>query len=110
MAVDCAFYVRIQVTDEPSYRYVRVNHSSRRGDGNLRLDVPPAVGDIVFLYDKNAQVSGCFVVLTRSWQWSSYGSYNWPVDKDGSTVPPLLDLVCEQVEGPFRNDAPEPEE
>lgn len=109
MAVDCMFYVRELVSEEPTYRYRLVSHHSPRGDGRLRTDHPPIVGDFVFLYDKQAQVSGGFTVIARSWSRSSYGSINWPVGKDAPVVPDLLDIVCEAAVGPFVSEADEPE-
>jgi hypothetical protein len=100
-AARCSFYVRIQVTDEPTFRYAPVRLDSPMGHGYLVTVHPPMVGDLISLYDHQAHAGGAYRVIDRSWTHSSYGSANWPHVEDRPRVGPMLDVIVEAAEGPF---------
>ncbi|MGW1961782.1 hypothetical protein ACWCPD_16075 [Streptomyces sp. NPDC001935] len=107
--VECSFAIRTPAEND-QFTYERVNIGSRHGDGKLHTFYPPAVGDLIHLWDTVKQKGGMFAVLARQWLHSSYGSTNWPVLEEQPTVGPLLELVVEPAEGVFRNEAPLREE
>jgi hypothetical protein len=103
--VDCHFYVRVPVGD--LFRYDSVGVASHRGDSALRTDHPPAVGDLVHLYDSaEGGHRGTFRVMARAWLHSSWGSTNWPYGEEKPRTPPMLDLVVVPTEGLFVSEAP----
>lgn len=106
-APQCSFYVRTQVTNEPTYRYDHIEISSPESDGKLRTPWPPSVGDTIQLYDSLRRIGGVYRVIERSWLHSSYGSANWPYVRTqaGPAVGPLLDIVVEPSTGLFVNEA-----
>jgi hypothetical protein len=106
--VICHFYVR---AGAGPFRYEPVNLGSRDGSGYLTTPHPPAVGDLISLYDtiKKAAVNGR--VIERAWHHSSYGSANWPYLESLTTVGPALDVIVVPDAGPFRDEAePLPDE
>ena len=111
MTVDCAFYIRVQVSQKPTYRYTPLSIRNPRGDHMQQVDHPPSVGDFVFLHDEHAQASGSFVVVSRSWQWPSYESVSFPLGDDATITPARLVVIVEASPGPFANEeASEPED
>lgn len=102
----CSFYERIQVTADPTYRYEKIEIASSRNDGVLRTPYPPAVGDLITLYDRLRKAGGTYRVIERAWSHASFGSTNWPLGLKDAHVGPMLDVVVEPTVGPFVNEAP----
>lgn len=95
------------------WRYERVNASSSQFDTYLHTPCPPAVGDLVGIYDHITHQAHTLRVVERAWHHASYGSADWPPLEPLTTVGPMLDLICEAADGPFVNEAPagpDPEE
>jgi len=95
----CQFYERVKV--EGGYRYDRININGPSGFGRFVTPHPPAVGDLIGLWDAYEKRGGTFRVVDRMWLHSGYGSTDWPHGSPVSQEGPLLDLVVEAAEGPF---------
>lgn len=106
----CAFYLRTQVTDDPTYRYERIEISSPRGDGLLPTPNPPAVGDLILLSDSFRRTGGMFRVIERAWLHAQFGSADWPYTSAHAQNGPTLEVIVEPTEGPFVNVAPSGDE
>ena len=95
----CKFHERIKV--EGGYRYELINIEGPHGFGRFVTAHPPAVGDLIGLWDAYAQRGGTFRVIERMWLHSGYGSTDWPHGSSMSKEGPLLDIVVEAAEGLF---------
>lgn len=104
-APHCRFHIRVQVTSDPTYRYEHVHMTTPDGSGTLITPHPPAVGDLIGLYDQIKKTGGTYRVIERCWGHSSFGSMNWPWTERLSTVGPSLDLIVVAAEGLFVNEA-----
>jgi hypothetical protein len=102
-----SFHERIPV--EGGYRYRKISINNRQGDTCLHTPHPPAVGDLIQLWDATERRGGMYQVVARQWLHSSYGSMDWPTGQSDSSVGPLLDIVVEAAEGVFRDEAPSEE-
>lgn len=102
MDVRCVFRLRVQVTDVPTYRYDHVDVRGPEGNGELSMVHPPLIGDLVLL-----PPVGTVRVVDRCWSESSYGSTYWPYLSPHPTVGPRLELIVEQAEGLYADEAEE---
>ena len=107
-ATSCSFYVRVQVTDVPTYRYdpVWVNGGQYGQGPQLDMPHPPAIGDLIYLVDGHNQHTGVHRVVERSWGYASYGSRAWWHGRPRPDSAPSLDIIVVPDEGPFRDDDP----
>ncbi|CBG73110.1 hypothetical protein SCAB_60911 [Streptomyces scabiei 87.22] len=103
--VVCSFYIRTPAGDG-QFHYEPVNIGSPHADGKLHTPHPPAIGDLIHLWDTIKRRGGSYEVLARQWLHNSYGSANWPVLELQPTVGPLLELIVQRAEGAFRDQAP----
>jgi hypothetical protein len=99
----CQFYERAAV--DGGYRYDRINVESPSGFGPLVTPYPPAVQDLIHLWDSHEKRGGTYRVVERAWHHSSYGSVDWPYGSPASKEGPLLDVIVEAAEGPFVDEA-----
>lgn len=106
--VRCSFYVRSAVAS--GYRYDPVHLTSVNHDGMLPTCHPPLPGDLISLYDSLTHAGGTYRVIERAWLHAGYGSTNWPVLEPLPIEGPMLDIIVEAADGPFRDQAPEPSE
>lgn len=105
LATKCYFYLRATTADG-SYTYDAVNTDScSYGGRGFETLHPPAVGDLLSFYDKRTETSVGLRVIERSWSHTGYGSANWPVIEPHPISGPLLTLICEADQGPFRDEA-----
>ncbi len=102
---DCAFYLRTLVSEAPTWRYTMIHLNGPRGDGKLRTKTPPAVNDLIHLWDELTNTGGTYVVRKRYWLHSSFGSWNWPVLEQRATTPPMLDVIVDMAESIFADEA-----
>ena len=100
----CQFYERVKV--EGGYRYNMISINGPGGYGRFVTPHPPAVGDLISLWDAHEKRGGVFRVVDRAWLHSSYGSTDWPYGSPASKEGPLLDVVVEAAEGPFVDEVP----
>lgn len=100
----CQFYERTAV--EGGFRYDMISINGPMGAGRLVTPHPPAVGDLISLWDVHERRGGTFRVIERAWMYSSYGSTDWPYGTPASKEGPLLDIVVEAAEGPFVDEVP----
>ena len=109
-ATPCAFHVRIQVTDAPTYRYdqIWVRGGLAGSGGRLDMPHPPAVGDLIYLIDEHGQHTGTHRVIERSWGYAAYGSNAWRVGRARPDAGngPSLDIIVVPDAGPFRDEDP----
>lgn len=103
-AVRCTFYLRTNA-GEGQYRYEAFRVRSYDNSGDLIIENPPLVGDLVPLEDQYDGRRGQYRVIERSWSYNQYGSVNWPVTSVRSEMPDMLTVVVVEDEGPFRNEA-----
>lgn len=103
--VVCSFNIRTPA-ENGQFHYEPVNVSSPHHDGKMHTPYPPAVGDLIHLWDTIKKQGGTYEVISRQWLHSSYGSTNWPVLEQQPTVGPLLEMIVEPAEGVFRDQAP----
>lgn len=104
----CQFYERVEV--EGGYRYDQINVNGPTGFDPLVTPHPPAVGDLIHLWDAYKKRGGTFRVVERAWHHSSYGSTDWPYGSPVSKEGPLLDIIVEAAVGPFVDEAPSEDE
>lgn len=102
--VRCHFYLRERVKDGQFF-YSSVLLQGPKGDGCLHTFHPPAVGDLIYLWDKLQKGPGSVRVLARSWLHASWGSTHWPHGAAFPTDVPLLDIIVEREDGPFVDEA-----
>jgi hypothetical protein len=111
--VRCDFVVR-RPTPDNKWRYERLYFQSYYGNTFLPLAHPPAVGDLIVLQPQPApayQAGGpVFRVLERMWTHAMYGSPDWPYGDDRPRTGPLLDIIVEQADGLYRDEAVAEEE
>jgi hypothetical protein len=107
--VRCNFYRRSPV-DVGLWRYDHISLAGPHGDTFLHTPHPPHVGDLIGLYDPFTKKGGVHRVVERSWTHSSWGSADWPYGEPRPHVGPLLDVIVEDAEGPFRDEAPQDDE
>lgn len=100
--ISCSFYIRMAV--DGGYRYEPVSIASPQGDGALRTEHAPAIGDRIHLWDSTRNSGGEYVVLARSWLHSSYGSTNWPYAERNPHTGPRLDIIVEPASGVFEDE------
>lgn len=106
LATKCYFYLRVPAADGTyTYDAVNTDNCSYGGQGFETLH-PPVVGDLISFYDKRTKTSVGLRVIERSWSHTEYGSMDWPVIEPHPVSGPLLTLICEADQGPFRNEAP----
>jgi hypothetical protein len=104
----CQFYERVPV--EGGYRYEMFSINGPAGAGRLVTPYPPAIGDLITLWDVHERRGGSFRVADRAWHHSSYGSTNWPYGSPVSKEGPMLDIIVEAAEGPFVGEVPDEDE
>lgn len=105
----CGFYIRTVVSTDPLlYEYEKVALNGPQGTGNLVTSTPPAIGDLIHLWDTYKKTGGTFRVLERSWGHAEYGSVTWPYGEPEPKEGPLLHIIVEKSKGPFVNEAPNP--
>lgn len=104
----CGFYRRTKVTDAPTYRYDMI-WVDGWDPGRLVMPHPPAVGDLIYLNHRcgpgEEDLTGNYVVVTRSWIVVSYGSGAWPYGEPHPNEGPLLNIIIEPAKGPFLDKA-----
>jgi hypothetical protein len=107
------FAIRYPAGDD-TWRYEPVDVGNPGGQGFTALEYPPATGDLISLWDRSRHARGLppleggpgFRVLDRSWHHSSYGSMDWPYGEQVPRSGPLLDIIVEPADGPYRDEAP----
>lgn len=104
----CQFYVRTPV--EGGFRYDMISIDGPNGAGRMVTAYPPAVGDLISLWDALKRQGGTYRVLERAWMHSSYGSTDWPYAERTSKEGPLLDVIVEAAEGPFVDEVSDDED
>lgn len=105
----CGFYERTPV--EGGWRYELINIAVRSEAGRLPTNHPPAVGDLVHLWDARWKRGGSYRVVERAWSYPAYGSTDWPSGTPTAKEGPLLDVIVEAAEGgPFRDEVSSEEE
>ncbi|WP_280410560.1 hypothetical protein [Nocardia asiatica] len=115
-AARCIFYARTSSPEPGKYRFARVYLNGRSGDGMLHTRTPPAVGDLIQLWDRSEDgPRGLFRVLERDWNHAMYGSSDWRHGRLAPTRGPLLTITVEEAtSGLFRDeydgDPPEDED
>lgn len=109
LGVNCRFYARTPASNDGGYLYgvIYVPGPASPGDG-IWLELPPAVGDKLYLYDTINKEGGIYTVVVRQWfypQYGSmrYGSMGWPYDRVKPTSPPDMDIIVEKSKGVFLN-------
>jgi hypothetical protein len=113
----CTFRLRVPV-DGGLFRYDDLwPTSGRLNDGEWPFLNPPDIGDTVGLWKPDWRVEpkpphphGVYRVIERDWSYASYGSGAWPYGEPAPKVGPMLTLIVEPAEGPYRNEAPADEE
>jgi hypothetical protein len=108
--IRCKFYVRSPADGGGGWHYDPVHLDNPDHDGGLWTDQPPAVGDLIHLWDPLRKHGGLHRVLARSWMHSSFGSFNWPYTERRPKVGPALDLIVEPTEGLFVAEVMRPED
>lgn len=76
------------------------------------VEYPPAVGDLVALYenyDRRPLDGGpVFRVVERAWTYPAYGSQGWPLGQQSPVEGPLLEIMTEPSDGMYRGEVTEP--
>jgi hypothetical protein len=105
-AARCIFYARTPSPEPGKYRYARVYLDGWYGDGMLYTRTPPAVGDLIQLWDRSEDgPRGLFRVLERDWNHAMYGSSGWRRGQPAPTHGPLLTITVEEAAtGLFRDE------
>jgi hypothetical protein len=103
-AVRCNFYLRLTITDAPTYRYRAILISNPESGGILTIH-PPAIGDLIGLWDQFRKEGGTYRVIERCWQHAGWGSISWPYTENRPIVGPALDVIVIPFEGPFVQEA-----
>ena len=101
---ECAVYLRTREEGGYDYQMLDLRAPSHR----LVLSHPPTTNDLLHLLvggEDGPRFIGARVI-ERAWLVPSYGSMTW---QTGSAPPSvMLDLICEEADGPFRDEAPRP--
>ena len=106
--VRCQFHVRTPADGGWYYDHVRI--AGPESDGDLHTTYPPAVGDLIFLWDAFKRSGGRFRVVGRDWLHAGWGSTYWPYTERQSTVGPELQLIVEPADGLFVDQVLRPED
>jgi hypothetical protein len=106
--IHCAFFVRTPAGDA-QYRYRGVMVPGFGGAGRLDTCWPPAVGDLISLRDfrqerQDVPFGHVYRVIERHWVHPQYGTRDWPSDQPAPDEGPMLDIIVEITNGPFRNE------
>ncbi|MBF6577253.1 hypothetical protein [Nocardia farcinica] len=93
--VRCSFEVR-RTDDSGKEIITSLPVDGPRGDGELRTDHPPVIGDTIYLTDK--EIGGyTYRVVARDWEYPAYGSKDWPAGEPRPLTSPLLRCLIERV-------------
>lgn len=108
MTPRCNFYVR---TPAPAggWRYEPFSIANPTGS-SLPLTHPPAIGDLIWLWDSQKQAGGHHRVIDRAWNHPAWGSMDWPHGDAAPRQGPILDLIVEPAVGLFVDEVSEPDE
>lgn len=101
----CKFSVRYPAGDG-KWRYQSVSIAGP-GGGLYGLYDPPAVGDLIFLWNSGGpqpEGGSAFRVVERSWMHSSWGSADWPYGEAEPRSGPMVNIIVEPAEGPYRDE------
>jgi hypothetical protein len=101
----CRFYIRTPA-GEGLFHYQPLTITAPDGQSRLPTPHPPAVGDLITLFDQITQQGGGFRVVDRCWHHASYLSMNWPVMAALPVHGPSLDVIVEPADGLFADEAP----
>lgn len=105
-APQCTFHVRTPV-DNGLLRYDRrYTEASGDRDGYVPFLTPPSLGDLVLLWNPDDKSCETYRVVERDWSYAAHGSAAWPYSERTPTVGPILQIIVEAAEGPFRDEAP----
>lgn len=119
MKTRCGFYLRTPVDDGlihvlPKADYRRIDVSGWEKDGYLHTEYPPAVGDLIYVYDGHYDDEdrgpGLCRVISRMWMHTAYGAANWPLGTAEPLFGPMCEFIVEVAEGQFADEAPPTEE
>lgn len=102
----CMFAVRVPAGDG-KFWYQRIDIASPSASVGIEMAYPPAVGDLITLWDRRGpQPEGgpIFRVTDRLWSHASWGSANWPYGKNEPSEGPMVDIIVEPAEGPYRDE------
>jgi hypothetical protein len=94
---------------EGRWHYETVMIRSWEGSVHTPMDCPPAIGDLIILYDTDRprrqlpplKGGPVFRVVDRLWSHAMYGSVTWPYGKTEPSEGPLLDIIVEPSEGVY---------
>lgn len=104
--VTCWFYLREPSAEHPGkFRYTHLHYKLPMGMLGPQLAHPPLVGDTIPIQAEEG-IRGRFVVVARHWEWTHYGSPNWPHGQDYPTKPRVLMLFVEPAAEAFADEAP----
>lgn len=101
----CTFYDRT-IAPDGLYHYQQIMISAPEGCGRRTMAHPPAIGDLIFLYDEIRKCGGQYRIIARDWSHPSYGSAGWPYGQAMPTIGPLLNMIVERAVGPFSDQSP----
>jgi len=108
-APQCWFSVRTPV-DGGLFRYDRrYTEAGGDRDGCVPFLIPPSTGDLVLLWNADDRSCATYRVVERDWSYAAYGSGAWPYGERTPLVGPILQIIVEAAEGPFRDEAPSEE-
>ncbi|MBF6188893.1 hypothetical protein IU443_13030 [Nocardia farcinica] len=105
--VECSFLVRTRAVDHPGkffYRLLSVD--GWHGDGLVRTPHPPAVGDTLWLFDRQLGGGASYRIVARDWRFPAYGSASWLTGEPEPERGPLLRCLVEQSPGLIVDEAP----
>ena len=100
---------------EDRWRYQTVLISSYEGGVHVAMQYPPAVGDLITLWDSDRhrralpplEGGPAFRVVDRMWAHAGYGSVTWPYGQRESSEGPLMDIIVEPAGGgAYRDETP----
>lgn len=94
--------------EETGYVYDAITTKQPAG-AQMRTHWLPLVGDLIGLWGVEGGHS-MYRVLERAWHHPQWGSANWPYGKDKPVAGPMVHVIVEVAEGPFRNERPDPED
>jgi hypothetical protein len=86
--------------------------ASPGGSAFVPFEYPPAVGDLISLWDSDLHNRGLpqpeggpvFRVIDRQWGHVSWGSAMWPYGKNEPIEGPLVDIIVEPAKGAYRDE------
>ena len=104
----CHFAVRYPA-GEGKWRYQPISIAGPGGGYTLDTAWVPQPGDLISLWDRSGdrpQPDGgpVFRVVDRLWSHASWGSANWPYGKNEPQEGPMVDIIVEPAEGPYRDE------